>query len=252
MAVASVPKGATILPGSGAVATETTATDKLAATTSRAEETSTTSVARQPSNEPKPTVAAPISPRPAGPPPPLRADPDLMVPSDSDDEAPVGGYYIKSEDPRRLQANIGPGGVIRSRTIMDRKSPRAIPIVQEYHSDPIEEEHKVGSPAKASARQGGLRAALSVRRTSRSSPRVVSTDRPSTAREAPPGVIIVDNPPLAGVIEGGPGASRLFRRRTAPTRRHRNKEEDEVLRKQAEEAVKKVGKGPRKESSAEV
>jgi hypothetical protein len=204
---------------------------------------------------------APTSPAPPRPPAPVRADSDLMIPSDSDDEAPVGGYYIKTEDPTRLQASIGPNGVInRSRTVMDRKSPRAIPIVQEYHSErsSVELERTksgAGSPAKART-GGGLRAALSVRRTSRTS-RVVSsndTKPPASAREAqtqgPPGVIIVDNPPFHGGLEGTPSGSRLFRRRTAPTRRHRDKDEEEVIRKQAEEAVRKVGTGTDKSSSS--
>jgi hypothetical protein len=63
-------------------------------------------------------------------------------------------------------------------------------------------------------------------------------------------VIIVDNPPFHGGLEGTPSGSRLFRRRTAPTRRHRNKDEEEVIRKQAEEAVRKVGTGTDKSSSS--
>lgn len=237
-------------PSSDPATSETPATDKLVTTTSKTE---SAAIERRTSREPTTLAAKPAPPGPPPPPAPVRADSDLMIPSDSDDEAPVGGYYVKTEDPTRLQASIGPGGVIRSRTVMDRKSPRAIPIVQEYHSDAIEEERKTGSPAKASGspRTGGLRAALSVRRTSRTS-RVVSNDKPPAVREAPPGVIIVDNPPLGGGLEAAPSTSRLFRRRTAPTRRHRNKDEEDAIRKQAEEAVKKLGTGSKKQGSAEV
>lgn len=37
--------------------------------------------------------------RPASP-PRVKADPDLMLPSDSDDEAPEGGYYVVEAPPR--------------------------------------------------------------------------------------------------------------------------------------------------------
>ena len=193
-----------------------------------------------------------------------------MVPSDSDDEAPVGGYYVKSEDPSRMQASITGAGVMRSRTVADRRSPRAIPIVQEYESEPIERDEPKpmlrgikapgpllpNVPSGSGSTGGGLRAALSARRGSRSQ-RAVSNDKPpassSSSQKPPPGVIIVDNPPFHGV-EGTPSSSRLFRRRTAPTRRNRNKEDEDAIRKQAEAAVKKLGTGTptKKRGAAEV
>jgi hypothetical protein len=176
--------------------------------------------------EPK-KVAQPVVPRP---PAPIRADTDLMVPSDSDDEAPEGGYYVRSEETRRLQSQqrqlgVGMGlGVARSKTVMDRKSSRTVPVVQEYTNPQFQ--NVTGSP-RSGPGGGGLIKAISTRRGSRS--RVVSNDKP-------PAVIVHDNPPLPG-----PAPSGLFRRRTAPTKRNRNKEEEEEIRKKAERAVKMLG-----------
>lgn len=49
------------------------------------------------------------------PPAPVRADTDFMLPSDSDDDAPEGGYYVHQGDP---------AGVMRSKTVSAGKSSR--------------------------------------------------------------------------------------------------------------------------------
>lgn len=49
------------------------------------------------------------------PPPPVRADTNFMIPSDSDDDAPKGGYYVHQGDPV---------SVVRRRTVSTTKSGR--------------------------------------------------------------------------------------------------------------------------------
>lgn len=58
----------------------------------RIEETSITGPASPPATSPVPST--PALPALPAPPPLVRADSDLMLPSDSDDDVPEGGYYV--------------------------------------------------------------------------------------------------------------------------------------------------------------
>ncbi len=95
------------------------------------------------------------------PPHPVRADTNFMIPSDSDEETPAGGYYINQGDPVN---------VIRSKTTSTRPSGRRATNAGELPST-------------------GLGIALAIRG---GSPRVVS-DNPSPTPER---YVVVDNPPL--------------------------------------------------------
>jgi hypothetical protein len=125
-----------------------------------------------------------------------------MPASDSDDEAPEGGWYVKTGDPTSL---------LRSRTAAANAA----------------------IAAKGTRRtSGGLMTSLSNRRASKTGAAIgVSAEHASAA----PQVTVVENPEIAAIPARG-----LFRRRTAPTRR--NKEDEAELRKRAERAVRDLGK----------
>lgn len=158
----------------------------------------------------RPLPARKTTPSPAPPPrppSPQRADSSIMPASDSDDEAPAGGYYVKTGDPTSL---------LRNRTAAANAAAAAS-----------------GKPARRSSVGGGLMAQLANRRQSKTGPAVSSVT--ATGEYAAPQVTVIENPDIAALPARG-----LFRRRTAPTRR--NKEDEAVIRKRAERAVRDLGK----------
>lgn len=63
--------------------------------------------------------------KPPSPPPRIKADPDLMLPSDSDDDVPEDGYYIVETAPRLVPAS-DPPPVITS----PRVEPSLLPVAK--------------------------------------------------------------------------------------------------------------------------
>lgn len=175
------------------------------------------------------------SPKQQRPPQPARADSSLMVASDSDDEAPHGGfkgYYIKESDPKRFQSELGAGKTIKHM--------------------PIEQDHTLTEKKKersGSGSGGGLFSRLSMRRTSRGRTSSGAAEKQKQQEEqANANIVIHDNPPWGGAERGPQTASQglgssLFRRKTVPSKRNNSKEEEEEIRRQAEEAVRRVGTG---------
>jgi hypothetical protein len=148
------------------------------------------------------------------PPSPQRADSSIMPASDSDDEAPPGGWYVKTGDPTSL--------------LRQRKAAAAAAAKE------------TGVARSSSLGGGGLVTQLASRRhlkTPGASAMSASTSAASGAGDplAHPQVTVIENTDIAAL----PSRS-LFRRRTAPTRR--NKEDEVMIRKRAERAVRDLGK----------
>ncbi|GHJ85148.1 hypothetical protein NliqN6_1550 [Naganishia liquefaciens] len=146
---------------------------------------------------------SPVAPPPR-PPSPQRADSSIMPASDSDDEPPEGGWYVKTGDPTSL---------LRSRTAAANAA-------------------LASKGTRQTAGGGGLMSHLSSRRASKTGT-AIGLNEHGTA--TPPQVTVIENPDIAAIPARG-----LFRRRTAPTRR--NKEDEAELRKRAERAVRDLGK----------
>jgi hypothetical protein len=134
-----------------------------------------------------------------------------MPASDSDDEPPEGGWYVKTGDPTSL--------------LRERKAAAAA---------------AAGKPRRRSSVGGqGLMGQLSTRRRGESRAAVSNvTATGEHAHQQQPEVTVIENPDIAAIPVKG-----LFRRRTAPTRRG-NKEDEETIRKRAEKAVRDLGKAP--------
>lgn len=144
-----------------------------------------------------PPPAVPSKPRQAStstqpsatprPPAPVRADTDMMIPSDSDEEAPAGGYYVKSRDPTSL---------LRGKTVTQRRT----------------------SKAAENLPTTGLGIALAGRPVKTSDPpKIKIVDNPPLQSQTSSPAYQNMEAPIAGSHGGGLGG--LFRRRTAPTRR---------------------------------
>ncbi|KAJ9117436.1 hypothetical protein QFC22_004286 [Naganishia vaughanmartiniae] len=150
------------------------------------------------------------------PPSPQRADSSIMPASDSDDEAPPGGWYVKTGDPTSL--------------LRTRKAAAAAAAAA----------GDTGVARSSSLGAGGLVTQLATRRHLKipgASAMSASTSAASGAGDplGHPQVTVIENTDIAAL----PSRS-LFRRRTAPTRR--NKEDEVMIRKRAERAVRDLGK----------
>lgn len=207
---------------------------------------------------PREAAASPLSLAPSGKasrtsltlqrPPAVRADTDYMLPSDSDDEAPPGGYYIveRAASPHRatspLPASPGPTAPAnalqsilpsprpsrrsreRGRISLPRQN-KAVPsveLLQPSDSDDeappggyvVYENHPVGKLRTSVMGRAHSAAAAPVSRPT-PSPTDASLTRSRTALESGEARV---NSPKAEAVPGA-GAAGLVRRRTLPTKR---------------------------------
>lgn len=118
-----------------------------------------------------------------------------MALSDSDEEAPEGGYYVHEVDPRQYQSELLRSKSNNSRTSVERE---------------LQSQQQQLSPPTTGGPSGGFL----FRKRSASK----SSDQPQAL---PAKITIVDNPPLQGKepSEKMSGAGGLFRRRTTPSKR---------------------------------
>jgi hypothetical protein len=178
-------------------------------------------------------------------PPPIRADTDFMLPSDSDDDAPPGGYYIveRATSPHRatspfppspeptgsvtaaLQSILPPRPPRRSRDktrtpVVTGREGQGIPAVDVLQPSDSDDDAPAGGYVMFENRPGTLRtSAMGRAHSAAASP----TARPATSAETALGRSRTALQPGEGRANSPQpptqGATGLLRRRTLPTKR---------------------------------
>jgi hypothetical protein len=157
---------------------------------------------------PAPSIKKPATPVPPSPPPRVRADPDLMLPSDSDDDMPEGGYFVIESN--RQVAFQSPSPANGSQAIVSRPPSIKLKVAPALPSRPPK-------PAPAPAPK--------VSRPPRILEHIMASD---SDEEAPPGGYEVRVSEAAerrgmvaqsGVNVSNDRAGSITRRRTVPSRR---------------------------------